>query len=45
MIKFLEEFESLRWTLVWMYLCIAGGVCLLLAIHVHIHRPLPHEWR
>jgi hypothetical protein len=26
-----------------MYLSIAGGICLLLAVHVHIHRPLPHE--
>jgi hypothetical protein len=28
-----------------MYLCIVGGVCLLLVFHVHIHRPLPHELR
>jgi hypothetical protein len=27
------------------YLCIVGGVCLLLVFHVHIHRPLPHELR
>jgi hypothetical protein len=40
-----EEFESFRWTLIGMYLCIAGGLCRLLAVHVHIHRPLPHEWR
>jgi hypothetical protein len=38
-------FESLRWTLVAMYLCLVGGVCLLLVFHVHIHRPLPHELR
>jgi hypothetical protein len=40
MTQFSEEFKSLRWTLVWMYLCIAGGLCLLLVVHVHIHRPL-----
>jgi hypothetical protein len=28
--QFLEMFESLRWTLVGMYLCITGGICLLL---------------
>jgi hypothetical protein len=32
MTQFLEEFESLRWTLVGVYLCIVGGICLLLAI-------------
>jgi hypothetical protein len=41
----LEELESFRWTLLGMYLCIVGGLCLLLAVHVHIHRPLPHERR
>jgi hypothetical protein len=40
-----EEFELFRWTLIGMYLCIVGGICLLLAVHVHIHRPLPHERR
>jgi hypothetical protein len=40
-----EELESFRWTLLGMYLCIVGGLCLLLAVHVHIHRPLPHERR
>jgi hypothetical protein len=40
-----EELESFRWTLIGMYLCIVGGLCLLLAVHVHIHRPLPHERR
>jgi hypothetical protein len=40
-----EELESVRWTLLGMYLCIVGGLCLLLAVHVHIHRPLPHERR
>jgi hypothetical protein len=45
MTQFLEVFESLRWTLVGMYLCIAGGICLLLVFHVHIHRPLPNERR
>jgi hypothetical protein len=45
MTQLLEEFDSLRWTLVRMYLCIAGGICLLLAVHVHIHRLLPHERR
>jgi hypothetical protein len=40
-----EEFEMLRWTLLGMYLCIVGGICLLLAVHVHLHRPLPHERR
>jgi hypothetical protein len=30
MTEFLEVFESLRWMLVGMYLCIAGGICLLL---------------
>jgi hypothetical protein len=45
MVRFVEMFESLRWTLVAMYLCIVGGVCLLLVFHVHIHRPLPHELR
>jgi hypothetical protein len=43
--QFLEMFESLRWTLVGMYLCITGGICLLLDFHVHTHRPLPHELR
>jgi hypothetical protein len=41
----LDMFESLRWTLVAMYLCITSGICLLLVFHVHIHRPLPHELR
>jgi hypothetical protein len=45
MTKLLEEFESLRWMLVRMYLCIIGGIYLLIVVHVHIHRPLPHEWR
>jgi hypothetical protein len=45
MARFVETFEYLRWTLVAMYLCIAGGVCLLLVFHVYIHRPLPHELR
>jgi hypothetical protein len=40
-----EEFETLRWTLVGMYLYVIGGICLLLAVHVHLHRPLPHERR
>jgi hypothetical protein len=40
-----EEFETLRWTFLGVYLCIVGGICLLLAIHVHIHRSLPHERR
>jgi hypothetical protein len=40
-----EELESFRWTLLGMYLCIVGGLCLLLAVHVHLHRPLPHELR
>jgi hypothetical protein len=39
----LEELESFHWTLLGMYLCIVGGLCLLIAVHVHIHRPLPHE--
>jgi hypothetical protein len=43
--QFVETLESLRWTLVSMYLCIVGGVCLLVVFHVHIHRPLPHELR
>jgi hypothetical protein len=43
MAQFVEMFESLRWTLVAMYLYIIGGVCLLLVFHVHIHRLLPHE--
>jgi hypothetical protein len=43
--QFVEMFESLRWMLVAMYLCIVGGVCLLLVFHVNIHRPLPHELR
>jgi hypothetical protein len=43
MARFVEMFESLRWTLVAMYLCIVGRVCLLLVFHVHIHRPLPNE--
>jgi hypothetical protein len=43
--QFVEMFESLRWTLAAMYLCIVGGVCLLLVFHLHIHRPLPHELR
>jgi hypothetical protein len=38
-------FESLYWMLAAMYLCIVGGVCLLLVFHVHIHCPLPHELR
>jgi hypothetical protein len=45
MALFLEMFESLRWTLVAMYLCIVGGICLLLVFHVHIHLPLLHELR
>jgi hypothetical protein len=45
MAQFMEMFESLRWTLAMMYLCIVGGVCLLLVFHVHIHRPLAHELR
>jgi hypothetical protein len=28
-----------------MYLYIVGGLCLLLAVHVHIHHLLPHERR
>jgi hypothetical protein len=40
-----EEIKTLRWMLIGMYLCIVGGLCLLLAVHVHIHRPLPHERR
>jgi hypothetical protein len=43
--QFVEMFESLRWTLVVMYLCIVSGICLLLVFYVHIHRPLPHELR
>jgi hypothetical protein len=43
--QFVEMFESLRWTLVAMYLYIVGGIWLLLVFHVHIHRPLPHELR
>jgi hypothetical protein len=43
MVQLLELIESLRWTLEGMYLCIVGGICLLLVFHVHIHRPLPHE--
>jgi hypothetical protein len=45
MTQFLEEFKSLHWTLVWMYLYIAGRIYLLLAFHVHIHRLLRHERR
>jgi hypothetical protein len=45
MAQFVEMFESLRWTLVAMYLCIVGGVFLLLVFHVHIHRLLPQELR
>jgi hypothetical protein len=45
MTQSLEEFESLRWTLIGMYLCIAGGIYLLLVVRVHIHRLLPHERR
>jgi hypothetical protein len=45
MAHFVEMFESLRWTLAAMYLCIVAGVCLLLVFHVHIHRLLPHEPR
>jgi hypothetical protein len=40
-----EELKSFRSTLLGMYLCIVGGLCLLLAVHVHIHHPLPHERR
>jgi hypothetical protein len=43
MAQFLELFESIRWMLVGMYLYIAGGICLVLVFHVHIHRLLPHE--
>jgi hypothetical protein len=43
--QFVEMFESLCLTLAAMYLCIVGGVCLLVVFHVHIHRPLPHELR
>jgi hypothetical protein len=35
----------IRWTLIGMYLYIVGRICLLLVVHVHILRPLPHEWR
>jgi uncharacterized membrane protein len=45
MTQFLEESDSLRWMLIGMYLYIPGGICLLLVVHVHIHRPLPHERR
>jgi hypothetical protein len=45
MAPFVEMFETLRWTLVAMYLCIVGGVCLLLLFHVHIHSLLPRELR
>jgi hypothetical protein len=45
MSQIVEMFESLRWTLVAMYLYIVGEICLLLVFHVHIHRPLPHELR
>jgi hypothetical protein len=45
MTQFLEVFESLHWMLVETYLCIVGGICLLLVFLVHIHRPLPHERR
>jgi hypothetical protein len=41
--QFLELLESLCWTLVGMYLCITGRICLLLVFHVHIHHPLPHS--
>jgi hypothetical protein len=40
-----EEVESFCWTFIGMYLCIVGGLCLLLAVRVHIHRSLPHERR
>jgi hypothetical protein len=40
-----EELESFRWTLLGIYLSIVGGLCLLLAVHVHIHRLLTHERR
>jgi hypothetical protein len=40
-----EEFELFRWMLIGMYLCIVGGLCMLTAVHVHIHHPLPHERR
>jgi hypothetical protein len=43
--QFVQMFESLHWTLAAMYLCIVGGVFLLLVFHVHIHQPLPHELR
>jgi hypothetical protein len=45
MAQFVDMFESLYWMLAAMYLCIVGGVCLLLVFHVHIHCPLPHELR
>jgi hypothetical protein len=45
MAQFVEMFEPIRWTLVAMYLCIVGRVCLLLVFHVLIHRPLPRELR
>jgi hypothetical protein len=45
MAQFVEMFESLYWTLVAMYLCIVGGLCLLLVLHVHIHHTLPLELR
>jgi hypothetical protein len=45
MAQFMEMFEPLHWTLVAMYLCIVGVVCLLLVFHVHIHHLLPHELR
>jgi hypothetical protein len=43
MTQFMEVFESLRLTLVGMYLSITGGICPLLVFHVHVHRQLPYE--
>jgi hypothetical protein len=39
--QFVEMFESLRWTLAAMYLCIVGGICLLLMVKI---RQPSHEF-
>ena len=41
----LEMLKSVDWCLVIMYICFAFQACMILAFHVYIHRPLPHELR
>jgi hypothetical protein len=44
MTHFLEMFNSVCCTLVGLYVYFAFQFFMVLAFHVYIHRPLPHEW-